>query len=137
MNTRVEEWPSRLAAFIEQRRRTPFAWGVHDCCQFARAAVRIIRGRDITLGRRLGLRRYRTARTGLKLLEQLGGVAAIPARCGLAEINVKLAQRGDVVSAPFPAGDALGVCLGQDSAFPGERGLLFIPTLECQRAWRV
>ncbi|MBM3855052.1 MAG: hypothetical protein FJ399_18170, partial [Verrucomicrobia bacterium] len=36
---RLPDWPARLDAFIEQRRRSAFAWGVHDCCQFARAAV--------------------------------------------------------------------------------------------------
>lgn len=45
--TRVEDWPERLAAFIEQRRKMPFAWGSNDCALFAADAVCAITGVDL------------------------------------------------------------------------------------------
>jgi hypothetical protein len=135
-SARREDWPARLAAYIEQRLRVPFAWGVHDCCQFARHAAATVRRRDPSKG--IGLRRYRTARGALKLLAALGGIEAIPGRCKLEEIPVAMAGRGDILCADDAEGQsALGVCLGAFAAFPAKDGLVFTPTLSARRAWKV
>ena len=39
---RVENWPSRLAEYIERNRETPFAWGEFDCALGAAGALRAI-----------------------------------------------------------------------------------------------
>ena len=132
--SRVDNWPARLNAFVERRRRMPFRWGVHDCCQFARAAVAELRGTDPASG--LALRQYRRSSGAARLLRRLGGADALPGACGLAAIPVTQAGRGDLVCYEVNR-PALGICLGAKSAFPGGHALVFIATLECQRAWKV
>jgi hypothetical protein len=39
MLTRREDWPSRLAAALEEARDKPFKWGSHDCGLFAADCV--------------------------------------------------------------------------------------------------
>lgn len=128
---RRSDWPSRLDAYIEQRRRMPFAWGMQDCCQFAREGVRAITGADPAKG--WGLRRYTTARGAASTLKRIGGVSALPARAGLEPVRVALARRGDVVERE----GTLGICIGAHVAFAGEGGLIFTPVLDCTSAWRV
>lgn len=133
---RQPDWPARLHAYIERRRRMPFRWGVHDCCQFARRAAEALRGTDPAAA--LALKPYRSSSGAAANLRRLGGAEALPGLCGLAEIRVKLAQRGDLVCTDDARGrPALGVCVGAESAFPGDQGLVFIATLACRRAWRV
>jgi hypothetical protein len=109
---RREDWPEKLAEFVESRSATPFAWGSHDCCQFAAHA---------------------------RVLKKFGGVEAIPGAVGLAEIPIKRAQRGDVVSiiAEGDGRNALGLCCGTAAVFPGKIGIAFVETSICHRAWRV
>ena len=136
MSARLPDWPARLNAFIERRRHMPFKWGVHDCCQFARAGAAAQRGVDPAAA--LELRKYRSSSGAAVLLRRLGGVEALPGACRLQEIGVKLAQRGDVVCTTDERGRAaLGLCVGEYSAFPGNHGLSFVRTLQCRRAWRV
>jgi len=115
----------------------PFAWGTQDCCQFARKAVRAIRGKDPAWG--MGLRRYKTARGALSNLHRLGGLESLPEHARLTEIPVRRAQRGDVVIGPVGerGEEALGIVIGAKAAFAGSNGLDFVPVLECRRAWRV
>jgi hypothetical protein len=40
MNTRPENWPALLWAFVQGRQSRPFAWGDHDCCLFGADWVR-------------------------------------------------------------------------------------------------
>jgi hypothetical protein len=131
---RLPDWPARLVAYLAQHRCTPFAWGTQDCCQFARHGVAALRGADPAKG--LRLRRYTTAKGAAAVLARLGGLAAIPARCGLTEIPLTRAGRGDVVLGEFENGPTLGLCAGEKSAFVGPGGLDFRPTLDCLRAWR-
>lgn len=137
MNTRLPNWSTLLVEFIAQHRCMPFAWGSQDCCQFGRKAVHRLRGKDPTKGRRLGLRRYHTAAAAAKTLARLGGVEALPGRCGLVEISLVRASRGDLVLLELEGRPALGVCVGEKAAFPGKDGLVFHPTLSSRRAWRV
>lgn len=136
MSARREDWPARLAALVEARRAAPFAWGVHDCCQFARTAVIAVRGTDPVAAIKLG--RYKTAAGARRQLLRLGGVLALPERCGLVPVPLSQAQRGDlVVGTGLDGGDALGVCLGERAAFPGLHGLVFPFLHSCRAAWRV
>lgn len=132
---RISGWPAALDAYVERHRCMPFAWGVHDCCQFPRGAIKAITRRDPSKGWRLG--RYRTARGAAKVLVRLGGIENLPDRAGLVEIPVARAGRGDVMLCRNDGRLALGVCIGQHCAAPGATGLVFVPALECLRAWRV
>lgn len=138
MTARVHDWPEKLTAYLAQRRCMPFAWGVHDCCQFARRGVQAQLGRDPIKGRQLKLTAYRKAATAQRILDRVGGVEALPEKCGLAEVPVKRAHRGDLVLSPdIESRRALGICAGEKSVFAAKDGLLFVPTLACTRAWRV
>lgn len=134
---RKPDWPLRLHAYIAQRRRIAFAWGVQDCCQFARGAAKAITDRDIAKGRGLKLCRYRKTGTAARVLARLGGVAAIPGLCGLREIKPAFAQRGDFVLSLTEGRETLCVCIGTELAAPGAAGLVFRPMSEALRAWRI
>lgn len=131
---RLPDWPERLAAFIETRRHHAFAWGEHDCCQFARAGVAAMTGADPA--RALKLRRYKTARGAAAVLRRLGGLEHLPTAAGFAEIRVAMARRGDVVMLLCPE-PTLGLCLGGEAAVPSTTGLTFYPALTAVRAWRI
>ncbi len=136
MNLRLADWPARLDAYLESARPRRFAWGVHDCGQFARGGVAALRGSDPAAALRLA--RYRTRAGAAAQLRRLGGIAAIPAACGLTPRPLPLAHRGDVVLHDFPGvGATLGLCLGRAAAFPGAHGLVFVPTLAGRCAWEV
>lgn len=132
---RRETWQADLADFIEQRRGMPFAWGVQDCCQFAREAIRVQTGVDVASS--WNLAPYASARGAAAVLRPLGGVSALPALAGLTETRLTMARRGDIVAVPVRRRLALGVCMGELTAAPGKRGLEFHPTLSCSRAWRI
>ena len=47
---RLEDWPERLAAYVDAHRDTPFRWGQNDCATFAAGAVEVrsvVRGADV------------------------------------------------------------------------------------------
>lgn len=137
---RLENWPRLLSDFIESRRHLPFAWGTNDCCLFASDAVLAITGHDPAEGIR---GTYITALGAARLLEERGGVDGIAAaQCAAAgwdSCDVRFAKRGDVVACDMTAEGrpALGVCLGSLSAFSGETGIDFYPTLQCRTAWKI
>lgn len=135
MNTRIQNWPAALHAFIESRRSVPFAWGTHDCCQFARRGVESQRGSDPAAALKLG--HYKRAPGAAVVLRRLGGIEALPGRCGLEEVRVPMAQRGFVLLAEFEGKPTLGICVGDKAVFAGEHGLIFIAAKNCLRAWRV
>lgn len=133
--TRLQDWPLRLDAFVEQRRCMPFAWGSQDCCQFARHAVAALTGSDPAAD--WGLRPYRTAKGAAGQLARLGGIAALPGRAGLSEIPLLRAGRGDLALVPNAGRPALGIVLGAKVAYVGEQGLAFVPVTACTNTWRV
>jgi hypothetical protein len=132
---RLQNWPSLLDAHIERIRRSPFAWGVQDCCQVARGCVLVVTGVDPAAG--WGLRAYRTERGAASQLRRLGGLAALPVKAGCADVPLLMAGRGDVVLVPNAGRPALGVVLGRMVTFAGEHGLEFVPVEACGQAWRV
>lgn len=141
---RLQDWPGRLAALIEGRRRMPFKYGVNDCCQLARAAIVAQTGLDPAA--ELGLQDYRTRSAASAQLRRLGGIAALPAAIGLEEIPLAFAGRGALVLLHHAAErpdqqlvrlSSLGICLGEHSVFPARRGLVFHRTAACAQAWRV
>lgn len=139
--TRHPDWPARLAAFVEGRRKAPFSWGGggggQDCALFAADAVLAITGEDPAAAFR---GRYSSETGSRRALLRFGagdlegtatGILGAPLASPL------LAQRGDVVLMDRPTGPALGVCLGEVSALADRAGLAFLPTAEARVAWRV
>lgn len=139
MHPRFQDWPTRLAEFIETRRFTPFKWGKNDCCLFAADAVLAMTGVDPAKR----LRGYRTALGAARKAKRHRtkadpyGVAQWPTLCGFEPVPVAFAQRGDMVQMTMPAGPAICICLGEMSAGAGKECLTFLPTLAATHAWKV
>jgi hypothetical protein len=132
--SRSHDWPARLAAFIEERRRVPFKWGRNDCCLFAADWILSATGRDIAAP----LRGYRSALGAMRRVKARGeDVEDLPGALGLREIPPAMAWRGDLVSADTPDGRAICVCDGRHLVGPGPDGLAFLERRKARRAWRI
>lgn len=142
---RSQDWPERLARYVAERKRTAFAWGVHDCCRFTCLGL-VAQGLADPMPARL--RRYRTARGARLAILRLGAdldaaATVLAAGAGLDEIGVRFAGRGfpvlaDVVCADGGIEPALGLCMGRVATFVHPvSGLVDLPLPACRRAWRV
>lgn len=133
---RARDWPDRLAGFLRQRARDPFAWGSNDCALFAADATLAITGQDFAAGFR---GRYATALGALRALRAAGAedLAGYVTQVLGAPIPAAHAQRGDVVLFSAQSGPALGVVAGTRAAAPGPEGITWVPMAAWQQAWRV
>jgi hypothetical protein len=148
--TRFENWPEILAQFVAERARTPFAWGVNDCCLMSCDAVLGYTGVDMAAGFR---GKYDSGLSAARAMKEFcgGGVEQVAEKMA-AQLNipewptVKLARRGDVVLFEYDGefrGErvtqraTLGICCGGDAVVPAQDGLLSIPISQCRRAWRI
>jgi len=135
---RRNNWPARLALFVEEKRTMPFDWATNNCAFFACDWLAILTGVDTAHPWRPEVD---SALTAARVLASLGGLEAIATKTfaahGWPEVVVAKARRGDVVAHDGDGGPALGVCLGAQSVFASPTGLDFRPTLTARRAWRI
>jgi hypothetical protein len=137
---RVENWPTLLTAYIEERREVPFTWGRADCCLFAADWVRLATDLDPAADLR---GKYDSALGARRIIKRRGGLATMVARAltplGFREVALSLATRGDIIVRDSGDGDCAGVVLGKESAFVARDGLRFVQTkLQADaRAWRI
>ena len=151
---RFEDWPRRLAAFVETMRGAKFDWGSFNCFHFPADAVLTMTGVDPL--KPLRGAKYKTERGAIGALRRFLGPrskglsvdaiiesAARKLYAGFPEIGPLYAQRGDVclVDAPVTEGRdgvALGVCLGSRVAvLSSAGGIIDVPITAVRRAWRV
>lgn len=132
-----EDWPDRLAAMVEARRRVPFAWGEQDCMTWAADVILELSGVDF-----LSVYRgtYDTEDQAEAILHAEGGLEALLARlatgAGMTErASPRLAQRGDLALVRVGNQMMAGVITGTAIAVPGSDGLAFVPARLAQRAW--
>lgn len=131
---RLEDWPSRLASFVESRRERDFSWADNDCCRFVCDAVEAITGVDP--GQRWrGL--YSSEKSARRVLRDNGGVVGIATLVLGPAVPAALAQRGDVVLVDTPQGEALAVHLGNTVAAQGLHGIEFMSSGAAKAAWKV
>jgi hypothetical protein len=135
---RLPDWPERLVALVEARRRMWFEWGTHDCTSFACDAVLTVTGADPwaqhrgTYGDEEGAERILAAHGGMEML------AEVTFRTfGAPDCPTDLAQRGDVGLVKYGNTRSLGVILGGSVAVPGLDGLGFLPVRNVVRAWAI
>ena len=141
---RFEDWPERLIAYIDAEAASSFRWGITDCAFFAANGVLAMTGRDFLAAYRRrpgGPGRYTTKRGAAMALKRRDGTlrAGMERRFGAA-VGWTRARRGDVVlmETDEAFGEALGLCLGRQSAFRDPReGLVFVDTCEVSAAWAV
>jgi hypothetical protein len=127
---RKVDWPELLTIYIEECMNKPFVWGEHDCAKFAGNWI------EICTGEAVGVYggKYTTERGAYALLKRKhSGELTIAVDKVLKRQAVAKAGRGDIVMRE----SGLGICLGQQSAFPSYEGLTFYDTLTCEHAWSV
>ena len=130
---RRQDWPERLAAFNQARRRMPFAWGSNDCVTLAADWIEEATGVDPIAD----IRGWSDALSAGRTIEALGGLeAAITARLGDG-IAPAFAQRGDVVLLDIAGRETVGVVYGTHAMGPGEEGAVMVPMSVALAAWRV
>jgi hypothetical protein len=136
--TRYPDWARRLAEYLASARRTPFAWGRHDCCTFAADAVVAMTGEDAIAAMR---GKYTTQQGAARHIARAGSLHALVARqIGEPMQTPALAGRGDVVLFEMvePYGpQALGICVGAHIAAPGPQGMVTLPITVATAAWRI
>jgi hypothetical protein len=136
--SRYPDWPTRLAARLDEVRHLPFAWASNDCCSYAAGAVLAITGVDHMEPHR---GKYKTKVGAARMLAKAGGLEGWVRRCLGEPLQAPaMAMRGDVVmfAQPEPYGPhALGICVGPHIAAPGEHGTQLLPMSVATLAWRV
>lgn len=123
-----------LIALLEGRASRPFEWGhdKHDCVSFAAAAVEAQTGENPI--RRLGYT-WSTERGAARLLNRLGGVAAV-ADLALTRLPAPaFAHRGDIGLVEIEGRQSLVVIEGELVAGPGLAGLVRGPRSALTLAW--
>lgn len=123
--------PTKLEAFLLERRDMPFEWGKNDCCLFVADAVKAMCGYDYAAS----LRGYTTRFGAARRLYKAGGLSSIVDGL-LTPINPALAQRGDVILCETDEGMALGICIGSKFAAAGPNGVLFYSMMLAKKGWR-
>ncbi|GLC97860.1 hypothetical protein Tamer19_72690 [Cupriavidus sp. TA19] len=131
---RLEDWPTRLAEFIEARRERAFSWSESDCCLFVCDAIEAMTGTDPG-ARWRGL--YTTEKGARRVLRDNGGVRGIATLVLGAPVPTALAGRGDVLLIDTPHGEALAVCIGGLVAAQGCDGIEFMDPKQAKAAWKV
>ncbi len=110
----------RLAKYLAQVARRPFAEGQHDCALFAAGAVAAMTGRDLAEEWR---GRYSTTRGGIRVLRKSGFEDHIALAASLlAETDAP--KPGDLAVVDGPA---LGVVQGTHIYVAGPDGLALVP----------
>jgi hypothetical protein len=135
--TRRLDWPERLHAEIERAAERGFS-DEYACFQFAADVVLAMTNRDPLPEGYRGLAAEvayaRMRRDGFSSVRDLVSGTLGP------EVGLAFAKRGDVVlRAPEEPGsvEALGICLGQRSAFLAVDGIAYRPTLEVAAAFEI
>lgn len=128
--TRRRDWPERLAEAIAAAEGKTFS-DAYYCAVFAADCVLAMTDAD-PLG----------ALRGLTQAEAEAAIAPKTLRDLLVElygdpVHLAFARRGDVVLRDNAGIPAVGICLGQLSAFAADGGLAYHPTLEHIEAFSV
>ncbi|MNM58963.1 hypothetical protein D3C81_702060 [compost metagenome] len=134
VNERLDDWPERLAAFIEARRERAFSWGDSDCALFVCDGVRAITGVDPG-ARWRGL--YQSEKGARRLMRDNGGVRGLAELAFGKPMPPALAGRGDAVLVDTPTGEALALCLGDRLAAQGAEGIEYLPPSVGKAAWKI
>lgn len=137
---RLPDWPERLAAYIEQRRHVPFAWGDNDCASFAAGAVAAMTGLTVAEVLPEGWLWRDEAEARLRLLDLHGVRRACQRLLGKPVTGpaAAMAARGAVVCVRIGGLNTLGVAGGNLRwCAPGEQGLVWRPMAEVKLAWEL
>lgn len=134
---RLPDWPERLAAFIEQRRHRPFAWGDNDCASFAAGAVAAMTGTDTAAWLPGSWVDEEAAASALRAGGGMGRIGSQVLGAPVRGPAASMVGRGSVVCVRLPRA-TLGVAAGNGYwCAPGAAGLVWRPMSEVRRAWEI
>ncbi len=140
MVTRLDDWTTRLAAYLAERQVMPFEWGVNDCMAFVAKGVEALTGHDFFTG----FSDYTDEASAKIMLADNGGPFGIITDClGWSSEEVLTGKRGDVVVFYYPdqvTGEmqltgGLIDDTGERIATVTPQGLRRIPLTEAIRVW--
>ena len=133
---RQQDWPEKMAATIEAKRKRPFAWGKNDCALFCADIVLAMTGIDCGAPFRGS---YDSEIGAAKALIKAGvGNLDLLMRGMFGDpLPAVLVGRGDIASFDIGNGRTYGICIGEKIAAPGETGLEFVEMQHCDYGWRV
>jgi hypothetical protein len=143
--TRTEHWATReFHAFLLDRAKIPFAWGINDCCLFPADAIQSFTGVDLADDFRGKYTDQASAFAAIKVVANGETVADAAAYCaakhGLKEWPFPLqARRGDLVVIQESGSLIAGVVHlnGRHVISVGEGGLVRLPITAVKRAWAI
>lgn len=130
---RLPDWPTLLQDEIAAGAARPWAWGSHDCLQFAARCVEAITGED--LAAQFGA--YTDERGAAQLLAEHGGVEGLLTIALGDPVARLLARRGDVVTTTLTGRTTAGICLGPVCVFAAAEGVEFASLEVIESVWRV
>ena len=137
-NTRTDDTglDAGISALINEWSARPFAWGVTDCCQFARAAAWRLHGIAFDAPA------YISERDAVRTLRRLGGYPGLLVQAGLHRRPALLAaRRGDFVifghQGPGLFDQGIALVTGVNAHAPTLVGLSAIPRGQWVEAWGV
>lgn len=128
---RRNDWPTELATFLLNTRKTPFKWGENDCCLFAANAILAMGGHDVAKDVR---GRYKTALGARRIMKSVGAnslVELLTQRLG--EADGKLV-RGAIVVIESEGEQVAGVFYHKPWALT-ESGLGCMPLESVIQSW--
>lgn len=129
---RVQNWPELLNEYIDISYHLKFEWGVNDCALWVGQYLEKVK---VTNKCSLYLKKYKTDLGAKRILKKNGydSLEQLMDDNFTRRKNINFSSRGDVVYYQ----EALGLCNGINSFFLTEKdGLIAIPTLSCDIAWR-
>lgn len=139
---RLHNWRTALTQTINDKRELEFKWGEHDCALWAASCVHAITGIDFAKDIRGTYTSPEGAYKQIIRVYDCHQITEIFEKCLEGKpIHVASALPGDVMfrSSNMGGFDAIvGICNGKSSLFlTEEQGLISIPTLELDGAYRV
>ena len=129
---RVQQWPQRLYAVIEESISKTFQWGEHDCSLFALDCVDAMCDTEIASEWR---GKYETEQEAYELLESVGGFDAVAESYGFKKVDILQATRGDI--AFINNHQALGIVVGDQIVATGPTSLVSVPLDSAEIFWSV
>lgn len=129
---RLVNWEQKLTDYIELKQNQKFKWGKNDCALFAADCVKQITGIDYATEFRDKYKTEQGAREALKKYGKGTLLKTIDSKFTRYS-SALLAQRGDIVYFQ----KALGVCIGKNCCFYDKHGMVFVPIINMEKAWKV
>lgn len=132
---RVQGWEEKLIETVESWKVKPFKWGKADCCGFALACIKAVRGKTAPKQK---IPKYGDAKEAFRALRDMGCDDLAQAFAAhFEEVPVSMAGRGDVGITISNGAQCAVVNTGLWWAGKTEQGLISVPREAIVAAFKV